>query len=101
MRYLEEQAADSAAHCDSIISKNEDFVFITMSRTASGSTQLLFIRFTYEQVFYGWTTEGLELKSRYGQEFSLLRMFQTGSGAHAASYPNGTGGRGKEAGARR
>jgi hypothetical protein len=27
-----------------------------------------------------------------GQEFSLLHVIQTGSGAHPASYPMGTGG---------
>jgi hypothetical protein len=35
---------------------------------------------------------GLEFESREIQEFSLLRIVQTGSGVHAASYPNGTGG---------
>jgi hypothetical protein len=40
----------------------------------------------------GWVTEGLEFQSRYGQEFSLLRIVQTGSGAHPASYPMCTGG---------
>jgi hypothetical protein len=33
-----------------------------------------------------------EFESRYGQEFSLLHVVQTGSGAHPASYPMGTGG---------
>jgi hypothetical protein len=28
----------------------------------------------------------------YGQEFSLLHVFQTGSGAHPASYSVSTGG---------
>jgi hypothetical protein len=40
----------------------------------------------------GWTTKGLELESQYGQEFSLLHVIQTGSGAHPASYPMCTGG---------
>jgi hypothetical protein len=40
----------------------------------------------------GWTTEGSEFESRWGQEFSLLHVVQTGSGAHPASYPMGTGG---------
>jgi hypothetical protein len=40
----------------------------------------------------GWTTERSEFKSRYGQEFSLLHIIQTSSGAHPASYPMGTGG---------
>jgi hypothetical protein len=40
----------------------------------------------------GWTTEGSEFESQYGQEFSLLHVVQTGSGAHPASYSMGTGG---------
>jgi hypothetical protein len=40
----------------------------------------------------GWMTEGLEFKSRQGQEFSLLHAVQTGSGVHPTSYPIGTGG---------
>jgi hypothetical protein len=39
----------------------------------------------------GWTTKGSELESQYGQEFSLHQAVQTGSGAHPASYPMGTG----------
>jgi hypothetical protein len=38
----------------------------------------------------GWTTEGSEFESRYGQEFSLLHVVQIGSGAHSASYPMDT-----------
>jgi hypothetical protein len=47
------------------------------------------------------TGYGLD-ESRYGQEFSLLHVVQTGSGAHP-NYPMGTGGsfpEGKAAGAR-
>jgi hypothetical protein len=39
----------------------------------------------------GWTTEGSEFESRQGQDFYLLNVVQTGSGAHPASYPMGTG----------
>jgi hypothetical protein len=39
----------------------------------------------------GWTTEGSVFKSGWGQTFSLLHIVQTGSGAHPASYPMGTG----------
>jgi hypothetical protein len=39
----------------------------------------------------GWTTEGAELGSRQGQEFSLIPLVQTSSEAHPASYPIGTG----------
>jgi hypothetical protein len=39
----------------------------------------------------GWTTEGSELESRWGQEFSLLYVVQTGSGVHPTSYQMGTG----------
>jgi hypothetical protein len=37
----------------------------------------------------GWTAQVWFLP---GQAFSLLRSLQTGSGAHKASYPVGTGG---------
>jgi hypothetical protein len=30
----------------------------------------------------GWATEGSEFESRYGQEFSLLDLVQSGSGVH-------------------
>jgi hypothetical protein len=40
----------------------------------------------------GWTTEGSELESRYGQEFSILQIVQIGSGVHPTSYPMVTGG---------
>jgi hypothetical protein len=35
----------------------------------------------------GWTTEGLELESRYGKKFSDLYIVQTVSGVHPTSYP--------------
>jgi hypothetical protein len=35
--------------------------------------------------------EDLEFESRWGQEFSLLHVFQTGSGIHPTSYPMGKG----------
>jgi hypothetical protein len=34
-----------------------------------------------------WTAEGSEFASQYGQDFCLLHVVQTGSGAHPASYP--------------
>jgi hypothetical protein len=40
----------------------------------------------------GWTTKGSEFESLWGQGFSLLHVVQTGSGAHTASFPMGTGG---------
>jgi hypothetical protein len=40
----------------------------------------------------GWTNEGSELESQWGQEFSFLHVVQTGSGIHPTSYPMGTGG---------
>jgi hypothetical protein len=40
----------------------------------------------------GWTTERSEFESRWGQEFSLLHVVQTGSGVHQTSYPMGAGG---------
>jgi hypothetical protein len=48
----------------------------------------------------GWMTESSEFESRYGQEFSLLHVVQTGSEVHLISYPMDTGGsflRGKAA----
>jgi hypothetical protein len=39
-----------------------------------------------------WSTKGSEFESRWGQEFSLLHVVQTGSGAHPVSYPMGPGG---------
>jgi hypothetical protein len=47
-------------------------------------------------------TEGSEFESRWGQEFSLLQIVQTGSEVHPTSYTMGTGGSftgGKAAGA--
>jgi hypothetical protein len=38
-----------------------------------------------------WTTEGSEFEPRWGQEFSLLHVVETGTGVHPASYPVGTG----------
>jgi hypothetical protein len=37
-------------------------------------------------------TEGSVFESQYGQEFSVLHVIQTSSGALPASYPLGTGG---------
>jgi hypothetical protein len=51
---------------------------------------------------YGLDNRRLEFESRYGQEFSLLQVVQTGSGIHQTSYKMGTGGSfpgGKAAGA--
>jgi hypothetical protein len=42
----------------------------------------------------GWTAEGLEFKSRYRRDLSLLHVIKTHSGDHRVSYPMGTGGRG-------
>jgi hypothetical protein len=39
----------------------------------------------------GWTTEGSEYESRYGQEFSVLHVVQTGSVVHPTFYTMGTG----------
>jgi hypothetical protein len=35
--------------------------------------------------------EGSEFEYRWGQEFSLLQVTQTGPGVHPTSYPMGTG----------
>jgi hypothetical protein len=39
----------------------------------------------------GYGPKRSEFESRWGQEFSLLPVVQTDSGAHPASYPVGTG----------
>jgi hypothetical protein len=39
----------------------------------------------------GWTTEGSEFESRWGKEFSLLQIVQTGFEVHPTSYPMDTG----------
>jgi hypothetical protein len=41
---------------------------------------------------YELTTKESEFESGYGQEFSLLRVVQTGSGVQPASYPMSAGG---------
>jgi hypothetical protein len=56
------------------------------------------------QLATGLTTEKPEFESLEGQEFSVLHIVQTGSGANPASYSMGVAGRGsfsggKEAGA--
>jgi hypothetical protein len=38
------------------------------------------------------TAKGSDFESQYRQDFSPLHVFQTGSGAHPASYPMDTGG---------
>jgi hypothetical protein len=51
---------------------------------------------------YGLDDKGSEFESRWGQEFSLLQIIQTGSEVPPTSYPMGTGGSfpgGKAAGA--
>jgi hypothetical protein len=39
-----------------------------------------------------WTSEGLQFKSRQGQDFTSLHVVQTGSGAHPSFYSVGTRG---------
>jgi hypothetical protein len=41
---------------------------------------------------YGLDDQGSEFECRWVQEFSLLHVAQTGSGAHTASYQIATGG---------
>jgi hypothetical protein len=41
---------------------------------------------------YGLDNQGFEVRVPVGQEFSLLHVVQTGSGAHPTSYPMGNGG---------
>jgi hypothetical protein len=66
-------------------------------------TYFLFISlFTSPTSFVDWTTEKSEFESRWGQEFSLLQLIQTGPEVHPTSSPMGTGGSfpgGKAAGA--
>jgi hypothetical protein len=41
---------------------------------------------------YGLDDQGVGVRVQVEQEFSLLHVVQTGSGAHPYSYPVGTGG---------
>jgi hypothetical protein len=41
---------------------------------------------------YGLYDRGVGVRVPVGSEFSLIHIVQTGSGAHPASYPMGTGG---------
>jgi hypothetical protein len=41
---------------------------------------------------YGLDDRGVGVRVPVGEEFSLLHVVQTGSGAHPACYPMGTGG---------
>jgi hypothetical protein len=41
---------------------------------------------------YGLDDRESEFESRWGQEFLLLQIVQTGSEVHPTSYPMGTGG---------
>jgi hypothetical protein len=50
------------------------------------------IALSVQRLATGWTTEGSDFESRWGQEFSLLHVVQTGSGVHATSSLMGTGG---------
>jgi hypothetical protein len=55
-------------------------------------TDLIHFLFNQYTVFQfilatGWKTVGSEFASRWSQEFSLIHIVQTGSGAHPASYP--------------
>jgi hypothetical protein len=49
---------------------------------------------------YGLDERGVEFQSRWGQDFLLLLVVQTGSGAHPESYPICSFPVGKAAGAR-
>jgi hypothetical protein len=40
---------------------------------------------------YGLDDRGVGVRVLVGQEFSLLRVVETGSGVHPTSYPVGTG----------
>jgi hypothetical protein len=40
---------------------------------------------------FDYSVDGSEFESLYCDEFSPLHIFQTGSGAHPASYTTGTG----------
>jgi hypothetical protein len=62
------------------------FNFTTKKHKGAGIAQSVYRLATV------WTTEGSEFKSWYGQEFSLVHVVQTGSGAHPVSYPMSPGG---------
>jgi hypothetical protein len=44
-----------------------------------------------QQLATDWVAEGTDFESRKGQDFSLLHVVHTGSAAHPACYPMGTG----------
>jgi hypothetical protein len=65
------------------------------------SIDFLFSVFYFITLAMGWTTEGLEFESQWGQEFSLLHVFQTSSGPTQLPiqwvpglFPQGYSGRG-------
>jgi hypothetical protein len=65
-----------------------------METTCVHNFCLLFLSFRirYNDWLTSWTTERSVFESRYGKDFYLFHSDQTGSGAHPASYPMGTGG---------
>jgi hypothetical protein len=60
--------------------------------TCIGISQVAGIAQSVQRLATRWTTEVSEFESRYGEEFPLLHVVQTGSGVHPISYPIGTGG---------
>jgi hypothetical protein len=62
----------------------ESLLLLLLSLSRAGIAQSIQLMPT------GWKTEGSELESREGQEFSLLHIVQTGLGIHPASYPRST-----------
>jgi hypothetical protein len=64
----------------------EEFLLLSFLCVEAGTAQ------SVKRLATGWTTERSNFESRYGQEFLLLRVVQTGSGVHPTSYTMGTGG---------
>jgi hypothetical protein len=62
-----------------------------LSQINPGYTTLSYLSKIHFSMATGWTTKGSDFESRWEKEFSLPHVVQTGSGAHQASYPMGTG----------
>jgi hypothetical protein len=69
-----------------IITKNTNELFVILQKHASRGSAVAIT------TGYGLDDRGAGVRVPVGQEFSLLHVVQTGSGAHPASYPMGTGG---------
>jgi hypothetical protein len=75
-------------HITSVAYVCQDAVWLTHA------TAMAYCYYCYIRYIEGLRAGRLGFYSRQRQHFSLLHSVQTGSGAHRASYPVGTGGEG-------